>query len=129
MHSDTLYISSIGAPEITSISFRNLLTSRIDPNSRMALAEVMCNTRISPPTKITWLRDGKRIHIDGTLYQTVVRVTDRRYYRYNTILVIHDAANVGGVHNYTCIVSNTQGRDQMTTTTDVSGNLILYCII
>ena len=92
----------------------------------MALAEVTCNTKISPPTNVTWLRDGKKLNIDGTLYQTAVRVADRINYLYNTTLVIHDAANIGGIHNYTCIVSNTQGKDQMTTTTNISGNIILY---
>ena len=124
MHSDTLNISSIGAPEIESISFTNLLTTHIDPNSSLGLTEVTCNTKLSPPTNVTWLRDGKKLNIDGILYQTVVRVADRINYLYNTTLVIHDAASIGGVHTYTCIVSNTQGRDQMTTTTNISGNII-----
>ena len=126
MHSDTFYISSLDAPEIESILFSNLHTTYSDPNSNLALAEVTCNTKFSPPTNVTWLRDGKKLNIDGTLYHTAVRVADRINYLYNTTLVIHDAANIGGIHNYTCIVSNTQGKDQMTTTTNISGNIILY---
>ena len=125
MHSNIFYISSIGAPEIESTSFNSQLTTHIDPNSSLALVEVTCNTKFSPPTDVTWLRDGKKLNIDGTLYQTAVRVADRINYLYNTTLVIHDAANIGGIHNYTCIVSNTQGRDLMTITTNISGNLAL----
>ena len=110
-----------GAPVIETIAFSNLLTQNTEDDFGSALIEIVCNTKISPPTNVAWLRDGKKLNIDGTLYQTVVHVADRRNYLYNTTLIIRDAANIGGIHKYTCIVSNTQGEDQMTITINVTG--------
>jgi len=96
-----IFFVFIGAPEVESILFSNQLTTNIDPNSSLALAEVTCNTKISPPTDVTWLRDGKKLNIDGTLYQTAVHVADRINYLYNTTLVIRDA--------YTCEIPDASG--------------------
>lgn len=106
---------------IETIAFSNLLTQNTEDDLSSALIEIVCNTKISPPTNVKWLRDGKNLNIDGTLYQTAVRVADRRNYLYNTTLIIRDAANIGGIHNYTCIVSNTRGEDQMTIKINVTG--------
>ena len=110
-----------GAPVIETIAFSNLLTQNTEHDPNSSLIEITCNTKISPPTNVTWLRDGKKLNIDGTLYQTVFHVADRINYLYNTTLVIRDATSIGGIHKYTCIVSNTQGTDQMTISTNVTG--------
>ena len=106
---------------IETIAFSNLLAENTERDLSSALIEITCNTKISPPTNVTWLRDGKKLNIDGTLYQTVFHVADRIHYLYNTTLVIRDATSIGGIHKYTCIVSNTQGTDQMTISTNVTG--------
>ena len=107
---------------VETITFKNLLSN---DSSELTLAEVTCNTKQSPPTNVTWLRDGKKIDTNSTLYQTAVKVVNRTSFCYEVTLVIRDIRSVGGVHTYTCIINNTQGEDRMSITTDVSGNNIL----
>ena len=74
------------------------------------LASVECLTQNSPPTTVTWLRDGVTVQVDGTAYEMIQTVIERQSYsRYNNTLVIKDVFELAGDHNYCCGVSNSAG--------------------
>ena len=74
------------------------------------LGNVECHTQNSPPTTVTWTRDGVTIQMDGTAYEMIQIVTERQSYsRYNNTLIIRDALQLAGDHRYCCRASNTAG--------------------
>ena len=59
------------------------------------LGTVVCATRNSPPTKVTWLRDGIPINMDSEKkYELVQAVTDASNSYYTTTLLIKSAIHL-----------------------------------
>ena len=88
-----------------SISYTDWSSNRTD-----ILGSVECLTQYSPPTTMTWYRDGVEVEVDGKGYEMIQQVTERRSYsRYNNTLSIQNAAHLAGNHRYCCIASNDAG--------------------
>ena len=89
------------------------------------LGTVECLTQYSPPTYVTWLRDGVAIEVDGEGYEMIQSVIERRSYsRYNNTLLIRNAADLAGNHTYNCTITNTAGN----TTQAVNTTLECKCV-
>ena len=74
------------------------------------LGSVVCLTQNSPPTTVSWTRDGVAIQMDGVAYDMIQQVIERQSYsRYNNTLLIRDAIELAGDHSYCCIASNYAG--------------------
>ena len=117
-----------GAPLVQAINFTNILGQ--DTGDMSTLAVVFCSTQNSPPTDVTWMKDGEVLVLDSVTYWSIHEVTNRANSRYDVKLMIGDVIGIGGVHNYTCAVNNSRGRHSKTITTSVSGNYIPpICII
>ena len=94
------------------------------------LGTLECLTQNSPPTTVTWLRDGVAVHIDGVGYEMMQIVTERRYYsRYKNILFIRNAADLAGNHTYTCNVSNSAGSSSQIISTTLTGEHTLISAV
>jgi len=93
-----------------------------------SLATVTCSTQNSPPTNVTWMKDGEELLISGKKYRSIHEVTNRANSDYNVKLIIGDITGIVGVHNYTCMVNNTIGGHWRMITTNVSGKHCVVCI-
>ena len=89
------------------------------------------STTYSPPTSVTWLRDGSPVTVDGYNYEMMYTVTSRSYSptTYDNILIIRNAVDLVGYHVYTCSVSNYVGSDSETVNTNFAGSYNYNCII
>ena len=86
------------------------------------LGTLECLTQNSPPTTVTWLRDGVAVHVDGVGYEMMQIVTERQsYFRYKNTLFIRNAADLVGEHTYTCSVSNAAGSNSQSISTTLTG--------
>ena len=85
------------------------------------LGTLECLTQNSPPTTVTWSRDGVAVHVDGVGYEMMQIVTDRQYSRYRNILHIRNAVELVGDHTYTCSVSNAAGSSSQSISTKMTG--------
>ena len=88
------------------------------------LAKIVYTTHLSPPTNVTWLRDGEPVMVDGYRYEMKSTVTNRYYHEshYRSKLLIRDAIHLAGNHTYTCIVSNYAGTASSTVETSLTGD-------
>ena len=86
------------------------------------LGTVVCQTSNSPPTNVTWLRDGIPIHMDGEKYELVQTVTDASNSYYNTTLLIKSAVHLAGKHTYSFSVRNYAGNTSQRISTHMNGN-------
>ena len=78
--------------------------------SNNVLGSVDCLSQNSPPTTVTWTRDGSTIEVDGQDYEMMQIVLERRSYsRFQNTLLIKNAAELAGNHRYCCRVSNSAG--------------------
>ena len=74
------------------------------------LGTIECLSQNSPPTTVTWTRDGSTIQVYGQGYEMMQIVTERQSYsRYNNVLLIKDAFDLAGNHQYCCRISNYAG--------------------
>ena len=109
----SLYVSLIlsptfleGAPSVYSISYNQ--RHRVSRDG--VLGTIDCLTQNSPPTTVTWTRDGSTIEVDGEGYEMMHIVTERQSYsRYKNTLLIRNAVDLAGNHRYCCRVSNSAG--------------------
>ena len=86
------------------------------------LGTLECLTQNSPPTTVTWLRDGVAVHVDGVGYEMMQILTERQsYFRYKNTLFIRNAADLAGEHTYTCSVSNAAGSNSQNISTTLTG--------
>ena len=94
---------------ITSSSYRNS-SSVVDTTSlpTLKLAEFSCVSSGSPPTNITWLRNGQRINKEHG-FHTGVRVINRYSYIFNNTLSVYNVTGAVGRNIYTCIIKNQVG--------------------
>ena len=109
----------LDAPSITDIKYTNLINADND-----TLGMIEFSTSYSPPTEVTWLRDGRSVTVDGYNYEMEHVVTNRYYqytYYYN-VLFIRDAVGLAGYHTYTCTVTNYAGTTSRTISTGFSGS-------
>ena len=114
-------IYSPGAPSVYSSRYSDLSNT----NSSL-LGSLECLTQYSPPTNVIWLRDGVRVHVDGERYEMIQSVIERQSYsRYNSTLLIRDAADLAGDHTYTCSITNSVGNTSESINTRLTGNMIL----
>lgn len=116
--------TSTGAPQVQAINFTNLLGQGSGDMS--SLATVTCSTQNSPPTNVTWMKDGEELIIDGVKYRAIHEVTDRSNTYYNVKLIIGDVIGIGGDHSYTCMVNNSRGGHWKAINTSVSGMHFLF---
>ena len=114
------YIYSPGAPYVYSSRYSDLSNTYGN-----ILGSLECLTQYSPPTNVIWLRDGVRVHVDGERYEMIQSVIERQSYsRYRNTLLIRDAADLVGVHTYTCTITNSAGRTSRSINTRLEGNMI-----
>ena len=85
------------------------------------LLEVICKTSISPPTKIMWMCDEELVNTDGTDFVHYQVVTNQQNVHYDNILVVMNVKYALGRHDYTCIITNSQGNTTATITTCIAG--------
>ena len=100
-----------------------------DPDSPF-LAIVECYTMNSPPTTVTWKRDGVKIDVQtDPHYETLQVVVDRINSHYRSILLIRSVLEIMGNHTFMCEIQNSGGSTYHSVTIDTSGILIhLYLI-
>ena len=94
------------------------------------LGTVECLTQNSPPTNVTWLRDGVAVVVDGEGYEMIQIVTERWSYfsGYNNTLIIRNAADLAGDHSYCCSISNSAGSTSECVATSWAGLCNDNCI-
>ena len=85
------------------------------------LGTIECLTRNSPPTTISWLRDGVPVFVDGDKYEMIQTVTNRASSYYNNTLLIRHAADLVGNHIYKCTITNNAGTTTQSINTILTG--------
>ena len=79
---------------------------------------IICSTTGGPVTTIAWKKDGKRLIVDGSTYQSSQVILDAGTARYQNILsfTIPKSESLSGL--YTCQVENMRGNSssQLTVT-------------
>ena len=74
------------------------------------LGSVDCLSQNSPPTTVTWTRDGSTIEVDGQNYEMMQIVSEHQSNsRFQNTLLIKNAVHLAGTHRYCCRVSNSAG--------------------
>ena len=71
----------------------------------------MCVSTRSPPTNVTWKKDGHPLSIDGHIYWLTQMITDRATSTYSNVLTVNERAPSGVAGTYSCQVSNQIGSD------------------
>ena len=100
-----IIISFSGAPSVYRTKYNDWSRA-----ATSVLGTIECLTQNSPPTIVTWLRDGSVIELDGMAYEMVQTVIERQSYsRFNNTLLIRDAVQLAGDHKYCCRASNSAG--------------------
>ena len=101
------FITDIGAPSVYRITY----SERHHVSSDGVLGSVNCLSQNSPPTTVTWTRDGSTINeVDGQDYEMMQIVLERQSYsRFQNTLLIKNAVHLAGTHRYCCRVSNSAG--------------------
>ena len=93
-----------------------------------ALAKVECYTMNSPPTIVTWKRDGVVIDtIESSHYRTLQIVVDRREFHYRNILLIGNVLDIMGNHTFTCEIHNDAGSTHHSAHIEIPG--IVQCVL
>ena len=101
---------------ITSSSYRNssnVVGTTLLPTSK--LAEFSCISSGSPPTNITWLRNGQRVNEEHG-FHTGVRVLDRYSYIFNNTLSVYNVTGAVGRNIYTCIIKKIKSEHSILST-------------
>lgn len=84
------------------------------------MVEFICISDNSPPTNVTWLRNGKKVDsLRG--YDMNVAVRNRRTYQFANSLTVTEVAGIMGNITYTCIVQNRFGCDSQNISFDNTG--------
>ena len=105
-----------GAPDVYSSKFSDI--TNVDSP---LLGTIECLTRYSPPSNITWLRDGVPVLVDGDKYEMIQTVTDRDSSYYNNTLLIRHAADLAGNLTYNCTITNPAGTTTQHISTTMKG--------
>lgn len=108
----------VGAPSIYNSYYQDLSTN---PAST-AVGIITCQSRYSPPTNITWQRDGVAIDINDDRYVMLQTVTDQyNLTYYDNVLQIMDVVSLAGNHIFTCSISNLAGSTSQDISTMLRG--------
>ena len=70
-----------------------------------------CVSTGSPPTVVSWMKDGENITIDGHHFSLSQTITDRVSSTYNNTLTVGEGVTGGVAGVYNCAVSNVLGSD------------------
>ena len=92
----------------------------MDPDSPFVVI-VECYTMNSPPTIVTWKRDGVEIDVMGDHYNTLQIAVDRVNYHYRNILLIKSVLGIMGEHTFTCEIENSGGSTYHSIDIDIPG--------
>ena len=92
-----LFFSNTVSPTITNLTY--------DPSAYT----LTCVSTSSPPTIVSWDKDGVPLSIDGSTYQLTQTITDRATSTYSNVLTVSETAPMGVAGNYTCNISNQIG--------------------
>ena len=116
-----VYIS--GQPRINALlsAYTDLTMDADSP----ALARLECHTMDSPPTTVTWKRDGVAIDAGSSEYKALQIVVDRENSHYRNILYIVGAFEIMGSHNFTCEIENIAGSTTHTIAIDIPGIILI----
>ena len=109
------------APHVYRSGYTDLSENNSDTTLNL-LGTIICSTRYSPPTNVTWERDGVTVSVDGEKYEMIQTVTDRSNSYYDNILLIRDAIGLAGNHTYTCDISNYAGSTSQDISTNMTGS-------
>ena len=108
-----------GAPSVYSVKYTDWSETESD-----LLGTIECLTQNSPPTSVTWLRDGIPVEVDGVGLEMIQTVVERwSYSRYNNTLLVRNAAQLAGNHTYNCTVTNAAGTNTNWVNTTLTGFL------
>ena len=68
-----------------------------------------CTSAFGPATDVVWMRNERKLNIDGATYQQLQTITNRSESSYVNMLYIHkrNPADVAG--NYSCTIRNIRG--------------------
>ena len=97
----------------------------LDPNTTN-MAQLACLSVDTPPTHVTWFRNGEEIENDGLMYYSVQIVTDRFNSHYKTVLVVKQVINIIGELHFSCVLSNFGGNTSFAIPTNISGTVYTY---
>ena len=95
---DHTFLSPPAAPRVTTLE-RSISSS---------FTTLTCTSTGSPPTTVTWTKDGVTLPANETIYSFTQTLVDRATSTYNNTLTI-DASFVDVIGNYSCSVSNSIG--------------------
>ena len=77
----------------------------LEQNISSSFTTLTCTSTGSPPTTVTWTKDGVTLPANETIYSFTQTLVDRVASTYNNTLAL-DASFVDIIGNYTCSVSN-----------------------
>ena len=119
---NALYIS--GPPYIYYSTYFDLSDDG-EENTLFGMIEI--KTKYSPPTNVTWQRDGVTVYIhpqlEGAGYKMIQNITNKTSSYYISYLLIKNYTHLAGNHTYTCIVQNSIGRASRNVSTHMQGKI------
>ena len=96
----------------------------MDPDDSSVFATVECYTMSSPPTIVTWKRDGVEVDVRSSDYSTLQVAVDRINSHYRNILLVQSILEIMGNHTFTCEIENIGGSTYHSVAIDIPGVLI-----
>ena len=103
-----------------------------DGQKSTSFGKIEIKTEYSPPTNVTWQRDGVTVyihpHLERAGYEMVQIVTNRISSHYTTYLLIRNATHLVGSHTYTCIVQNKIGIASRNVSTHMKGKVYINSV-
>ena len=81
-------------------------TDLTDDASTSALAIVTCQTRNLQPHRVSWLKNGEPLLVNGKDYEVFQVLHSRNGSVYNSSLVIRDVLELVDTPSYTCHISS-----------------------
>ena len=80
----------------------------LEQNTSSSFTALTCTSTGSPPTTVTWAKDGVTLPANETMYSFTQTLVDRATSTYNNTLTI-DASFIYVIGSYSCRVSNSIG--------------------
>lgn len=94
--------------QLAGVEFQNLVDTSTIPGS--VLATYSCFTQNSPPTTLSWTKNGVPLTIDNIHYRTIQVVTNRLTSSYKNILLVYDITALLGNPTFTCNIRTNDGQ-------------------
>ena len=109
-------LSSVGYTDLT------------DDTTTTALAIVTCQTMNIQPHRVTWLRNGEPLVINGNDYDTLQVLHNHKGSVYNIRLIIMNVLELLDKPTYTCYISSQNSNVTLTRSTTIDINLTgIFC--